>query len=258
MSSWLEKQTNEHRTLSVERRLMNEALARLDQVGLKRSEPARTGRLLFGLDLTGSRQASLKSARHATAAMFDAIKAIGSIAVKLIYYRGRDECRASGWYDDPQILSEFMRRLSCELGLTQIARLLKLALSEKETVSGLVFIGDHSEDEARELMSLAEGLGKKAIPVFVFHECADDDHRSLSAKPVFKRLAELSGGVYCEFRPESDAILRELVLNVAAFTTAGHEGVTQIARPETPEGRQLQGRLLLLGPAGQGSTKGGE
>jgi hypothetical protein len=94
---------------------------------------------------------------------------------------------------------------------------------------------------------LAEELGKLAIPVFVFHECADDDRRSVGAKPVFKSLAEISGGVYCEFHPESDAILRELLLNVAAFTTAGHGGVSQIAPAQTTEGRQLQSRLLLLG-----------
>jgi hypothetical protein len=118
MNNSLEKQTTDM-SLSVERRLMNEALARLDQIGLKRADPVRSGRLIFGLDLTGSRTASLKSARQATAAMFDTIKAIGSIAVKLIYYRG-DECRASKWHDDPHVISESMRRLSCEVGMTQI------------------------------------------------------------------------------------------------------------------------------------------
>jgi hypothetical protein len=250
----LERQIGD-KGLSVERRLMMEALQRLDQVPLKRPDPVRTGRLLFGLDLTGSRSASLKSARRATAAMFDTIKAIGSIAVKLIYYRDVDECRATKWHDDPQVLSDSMRRLSCEFGGTQIARLLKLALAEKEKVSGLVFIGDHCEDGAYELALLAEQLGKKAIPVFVFHECADNDQHSVNAKPVFKRLAELSGGVYCEFRPESDVILRELLLNVAAFTTAGHGGVSQIAPAQTTEGRQLQSRLLLLAGAKQPPSK---
>jgi len=37
---------------------------------------------------------------------------------------------------------------------------------------------------------------------------------------------------------------------VAAFSAAGIEGVKQVAMPETPEGQQLQERLLLFGPAG--------
>ena len=115
-------------------RLMNEALARLDRANLKQVSGA--GRLIFALDLTGSREHSLYQARIATAAMFDTIKAIGAVAVKLIYYRGSRECRASPWHDDPGILSQSMRRLSCETGETQIARVLRLVTAEKEKISG--------------------------------------------------------------------------------------------------------------------------
>src|ERR1700678_2991224 len=87
--------------LSVERRLMNEALAKLGETPALPKARSH-GRLLFGLDLTGSREPSLRNARIATAAMFDALKTIGVIAVKLIYYRGNNECRASAWHDDPR------------------------------------------------------------------------------------------------------------------------------------------------------------
>jgi hypothetical protein len=231
---------------------MHAALARLEE--WKRRGGARAGRLIFGLDLTASREATLDSARMATASMFHTIKAIGAIAVKLIYFRGTNECRASQWHDDPGVLAQSMRHLSCESGETQIARLLRLALSEKEKVSGVVFVGDHCEDDRSELRELAQTLGRRSMPLFVFHECSDHDERSLRAKPIFKRMAEASGGVYCEFKPDSGTVLRELLASVAAFAAAGHQGIRQIGPAATPEVRQLQGRLLLLGPASQ--TKG--
>jgi hypothetical protein len=172
------------------------------------------------------------------------------VAVKLIYYRGIKECRESKWYDDPEILSQSMRRLSCESGGTQIARLLRLALGEKETVSGVVFVGDHCEDDPGVLFELAQALGRKSVPLFVFHECADHDQWSLEAKPVFRRLAEASGGVYVEFKPDSGAVLKELLSGLAAFSVAGVEGIERMAPPTTSEGRQLRGRLLL-GQGGQ-------
>jgi len=221
-------------------------------------QPARRrGRLIFGLDLTGSREATLRNARIATAAMFDTIKAIGSVAVKLIYYRGTNECRASEWNDDPGVVSRCMERLGCETGETQIARLLRLALGEREKISGVVFVGDHCEEAPRELLALAATLGQRSVPLFMFHECADHDERSLAAKPLFKRMAELSGGVYVEFKPDSGVVLREMLSSVGAFTAAGHEGVRQVGRAATREARQLRGRLLLLGPAptGEGGRK---
>src|ERR1700685_745770 len=107
--------------------------------------------------------------------------------------------RATVWENDPAVVSRAMQKLSCEAGNTQIARVLRLALAEKEPVSGLVYVGDHCEDDGGELRELAASLGARSVPVFVFHECADDDRRSLKAKPVFKRMAEASGGVYVEF-----------------------------------------------------------
>ncbi len=66
---------------------------------------------------------------------------------------------------------------------------------------------------------------------------------------MFKRMAEASGGVYVEFRPDSGIVLREMLLNVAALAAAGREGVKQVPLPTTPEAKQLQERLLLL-PSG--------
>jgi hypothetical protein len=66
-------------------------------------------------------------------------------------------------------------------------------------------------------------------------------------------MAKLSAGVYTEFRPDSGAILRELLSTVAAFAAGGSEAVRQVAAPKTPEARQLQASLML-GP-GDASEK---
>jgi hypothetical protein len=245
MNNSVDRWRGDGKAVSPERQRMNEALKRLGVAEPKEMQP---GRLIVALDLTATREHSLKQARIATAAMFDTIKALGAVLVKLVYYRGSDECRASQWHSNPDILGQAMRRLSCETGATQIARVLRMALAEDETVCGLVLVGDHCEEEQDELHGLAVSLGQKSTPLFVFHECADDDERSLEAKPVFKHIAEVSGGVYTEFRPDSGVVLREMLSNVGALAAAGAAGVRQLARATTPEGRQLQSQLLLLGP----------
>jgi hypothetical protein len=253
---------NAMKALDDEWRLMNAALERLGQVeSAQAASPRRSsagakggGRLIFGLDLTGSREASLHHARVATAAMFDTIKAIGAVAVKLVYYRGASECRAGEWQDDPGVVCAAMLRLSCKSGYTQIRKVLRHALNEKERLSGLVFIGDHCEstDDGYELDDLAVKLGQKGIPIFVFHECSDHDKHSLEARTIFEHMAKVSGGVYTEFKPDSGAILRELLATVAVFSAAGHVGLKQVGQPLTPEARQLRGSLLLT----DGNPKG--
>ena len=177
--------------------------------------------------------------------MFATIKSIGAIAVKLAYYRGSSECKAGAWHDDAEKVCRSMLSLSCESGETQIARVLRLALSEKEKLSGVVLIVDHCEERPEELFLLAETLGARSLPLFLFHECSDHDAWSLQAKPLFERMAKLSGGVYVEFKPDSSAALKELLSNVAALSAGGTQGVERMAMPTTSEARQLRSRLLL-------------
>lgn len=245
MSNVLEKYRNGEKALDAERRLMNDALAKFGGVESWVVAARPPGRLIFGLDLTQSREASLRQARIATAAMFDTVKALGRIEVKLIHYRGIGKCRESEWYSDPDILRRAMLKLSCEAGQTQIGDLLRLVLAQKEIPSGVVFVGDHCQENHAQLVALAQALGERSIPLFVFHECADHDPWSLMVIPLFKRMAEASGGVYVEFRPDSGAVLKELLSNVAALAANGVEGVEKLALPTTPEARQLQARLLL-------------
>jgi hypothetical protein len=250
MDKQLEK-LNPENALSRERRRMDEALARLNVNVSQKHPAARPARLPFVLDLTGSRASSLRRARIATAEMFRQLKAIGSIRVKLIYFRGENECKAGSWESDPDVVSRAMEQLACETGETQIARSLRCILDGEAEISGVVFIGDHCEDKRSELKALAVEFGERRVPLHIFHECADLDLRSLRAKPIFKHMAEASGGTYSEFRPDAGDVLRELLSSVAAFSAGGAEGIKQAPAPQTPEARQLQKRLLLLGPGAE-------
>jgi hypothetical protein len=251
----IEKWSNENQALTPERRLMNEALARIGAIDANPAPvlPARqAGRLLFAVDLTSSREPTLREARIATAAMFDTLKSIGAgrLAVKLVYFRGR-ECKAGGWEHDPAALKRAMDKLSCIAGYTQIGQVLRLALKEKEPLSGVVFIGDACEENSGELRELASRLGEKGVPLFMFHDYSGRDTNKVEAAgPVFDAMAEASHGAYCQFGAVSAEALRELLSTVAAFSAGGVEAVKQAPQVATPEARQLQTRLLL-GPGGE-------
>ncbi len=248
----LQKWRQEEKALALERERMKEALARLGAIDGRETRRGAGG-LMFGIDLTASREKTLREARIATAAMFDALKSIAAnrLALKLVYYRGR-ECKASGWEHDPAVLRRAMEKLSCKAGATQIAEVLRLALDEKEPLPGVVFIGDVCEEEPDELAGLAAELGKRNIPLFVFHDYGGNDAEAVERSgPVFELLTELSHGAYCQFGAGSAAALRELLSTVAAFSAGGVEAVKQVHQVTTTEARQLQTRLLLLG-AGEG------
>ena len=62
--------------------------------------PHRTGasgRLVFALDATMSRQPTWDMACALQADMFREAASIGSLDIRLVYYRGFNECRATGW-----------------------------------------------------------------------------------------------------------------------------------------------------------------
>jgi len=227
---------------------MNAALERLGQVETKGRgiETRGAARLLFGIDLTASREWSLKAARQATAAMFDAVAALGPVSVRLAWFRG-DECKAGPWRNDAGAVCRSLLSLGCKTGYTQIGRILRMAADEPGPVSAVVLIGDTCEEDGDELAALAHRLGEKRIPVFAFHEQGRTG--DWSAREIFEAIAAASAGAYCPFGAESGEAMRELLAGVAAYSVAGAEGVKRMGQPVTVEGQELRARLLL--PAGK-------
>ena len=57
----------------------------------------KRGRLIFALDATMSRQPTWDTACALQADMFREAASIGGLDIQLVYFRGLNECRASGW-----------------------------------------------------------------------------------------------------------------------------------------------------------------
>src|SRR5262249_37639335 len=85
------------------------------------------GRLIFALDATASREATWGAACKLQGDMFREAASAGGL---LVYYRGLDECRASGWISDPVKLGKIMSTIMCRSGTTQIGRVLDHAVKE--------------------------------------------------------------------------------------------------------------------------------
>ena len=178
-----------------------------------------SGRLIFAMDATMSRQPSWDLALELQADMF---KAVGGLDVQLVYFRGFNECQASKWVGDPDALAALMRKVACAGGFTQIGRVLAHAKRESaaKKVSALVYVGDCMEEDVDQLANLAGELGLSGVPVFLFQEGSDP-----KAERAFREIARLSRGAYCRFDAGSARQLRELLAAVAVYATGGRKAL---------------------------------
>lgn len=188
--------------------------------------PVGRGRLVFALDATLSRQPTWDLACGLQAEMFREAAALGSLDIRLVYYRGFSECRASGWISDSAKLAQLMSKIDCRGGNTQIAKVLSDARREA-TASGVravVFVGDAMEENVDSLCATAGELGLLKVPVFMFQEGAD-----LAAEQAFREIARLSGGAWCRFDPGAAAQLRDLLRAAAAYAAGGREALLRLS-----------------------------
>jgi predicted small metal-binding protein len=181
------------------------------------AQSPRTGKLVFALDATASRQPTWDRACELQAEMFTEAAGIGGLEVQLVYYRGQ-ECRASGWMTDGKKLGEIMRRIECVGGFTQIAKVLRHARQahDKTPISALVFVGDAMEESIDTLCAGAHELGARGIKTFMFQEGDDAE-----VEKAFREVARLTHGAYCRFAPGAANELRELLRAVAAYAAGG-------------------------------------
>lgn len=201
-----------------------------------RSAGGSSGRLIFAMDATASREPTWDRASQIQAAMFSETAGLGGLSVQLCFYRGFLEFEASPWFTDANALLGRMTRVHCAAGLTQIGRVLQHALEEHRHghVDALVFVGDCVEENVDELASLAGQLGIVGLPAFVFQEGRDPD-----GERVLRRIAGLSGGAYCTFDADSPQTLRDLLSAVAVFAAGGVKALDRF-------GRQRGGAVLKI------------
>jgi hypothetical protein len=179
---------------------------------------SRQPRLLFAIDATASRQPTWDTACQQQQAMFQAVAKTASLRVQLCYYRGFNEFCASPWLDSSERLASTMGQVYCEGGHTQIARLLRHALSEhnKAPIRAMVFIGDAVEENPDTLCQLAGQCGLLRFPLFMFQEGRDG-----AVETCFRQMSKLSGGAYARFDQHSASALAALLGAAASFAAGG-------------------------------------
>ncbi len=195
-----------------------------------------TGRLIFAIDATASRQPTWDHACHLQREMFDAAAEAGSLELQIAYFRGFGEFRATPWTIDSRALIGPMSRVQCLGGHTQIAKVLKHSLkqTQKKTVNALVFVGDCMEEDADQLCHIAGQLGIHKVPIFVFQEGNDP-----TADICFRQIAKLSGGAYCRFNAGSASMLKTLLKAVAVYAAGGRKALENYSQ-------KVGGETLLL------------
>ena len=199
-----------------------------------RIQRENTGRLVFGMDATASRERTWDNACQIQSKMFRATDDIGAINVQLCYYRGFNEFQYSGWSSSGEELIKEMTNVSCLGGHTQIAKIFKHALEEHRTqkIRALVFVGDALEENADELCYLAGKFGVFNIPIFMFQE-----GNSNAVMSTFKQVALLSGGAYAPFNSGSVKELQDLLSSVAVFVAGGHKALEKFEKSD--RGREI-------------------
>jgi hypothetical protein len=195
------------------------------------------GRLIFALDATMSRQPSWDLACHLQAGMFAAAAGVGGLEVKLVYFRGHAEARASRWVADAGALTGLMQGIACHGGLTQIGRVLDHAIREatRARVAALVYVGDAMEEQIDALCDKAGRLALKGTRAFVFQEGRDP-----AAERAFREIARLTGGVYLPFDPRAAGELAALLAAIGAFAAGGRPALEASG---TAAARRLLGDL---------------
>lgn len=185
-------------------------------------KPADGGRLIFALDATLSRERTWDRAMSIQSEMFQEASSLGGLSLKLIYFRGLDECRATGWQTDGRKLARMMQGVQTLGGRTQIARVLSHARKQinQTKVPALIYIGDAVEEDPDLLSHRAGELGLLGCKIFAFHEGRDPFVAS-----VFKSMSKNSGGGYFQFDETSSATLASLLKAVARYASGGRQAL---------------------------------
>jgi hypothetical protein len=200
----------------------------------------KRGRLIFALDATMSRQPTWDSACALQADMFREAASVGGLDIQLVYFRGFNECRASGWVADSARLAELMSGIDCRGGQTQIGKVMSHALqgASAEKARAHVYVGDAMEEPIDDLCAAAGELGLMGVPAFVFQEGHDP-----VAEQAFREIARLSRGAYCRFDMSAANELAELLRAVAAYAAGGLKALSNLSARNDRGAQKLLAQL---------------
>ncbi|MTH97728.1 VWA domain-containing protein [Roseibium sp. RKSG952] len=206
----------------------------------KQIDPEGRGRLVFALDATMSRQPTWDQACHIQADMFREAGKISGLSIKLVYFRGFNECRASRWFTDAGELAGAMSRIDCRGGRTQIRKVLAAAIeaARDSKISAVVYVGDCMEEDIDKLCHRAGELALFGVPVFLFQEGRDP-----VAEQAFREIARITKGAYCRFDAGSARHLADLLKAVAIYASGGRQALTALGKSGHSGARLLIGQM---------------
>jgi hypothetical protein len=217
--------------------------ARVRAMQIAKREQATKGRLIFALDATASRQPTWDAAAQR---QFEMFREVRNLEVQLVYYRGSDECKASGWAASGEKLGRLMGGIMCRAGTTQIGEVLTHCCeqSRKQKVEAVVFVGDAFEENIDLLAATADELGRLGTKVFMFQEFHEGNDAyakaAANAEAAFREIARMTHGAYCRFDAGAPGHLAELLRAVAAYVGGGVKalstkaGAMRMLRTATP------------------------
>jgi hypothetical protein len=192
-------------------------------------DPAPTRkRLIFAIDATASRQPTWDAASEVQGQMFLEAGRYGGLDIQLVYFRGWDEMKATGWFGSSMPLVNAMSGVTCRTGHTQLAKVLRHVAREHEKapVAAVILIGDCCEEPLSDLHEPATALGRAKVPVYTFLEGDIPEGRD-----AFSLIAEATGGALIPLDANSPNQLRDLLGAVAAYVVGGVEALAD-HRPE--------------------------
>ncbi|MBE0585958.1 MAG: VWA domain-containing protein [Desulfofustis sp.] len=194
-----------------------------------KTDPTRSGRLVFALDATMSRQPTWDRAMKIQTSMFDAVGTAGGLAVQLVFFRGFGECRASKWVINGAALRDLMAAIDCRGGHTQLLKVLSHVQREtqKTRVAALVYIGDALEEDVDQLCQKSGELGLLGVRCFFFQEGGD-----VMVERAFREMARLTRGAYFRLGPDSARELAELLSAIAIYVKGGLPALAGSTRQE--------------------------
>lgn len=189
------------------------------------SEASRSGRMIFALDATASRQPTWDRACQLQNRMFLATEGLGGLQLQLCYYRGFNDFYTGPWVSSAGELLNTMSGVQCLGGYTQILRVLDhcLAAQRQQPVQAAVIIGDAIEESVDALCARAGKLGMMGLPLFMFQE-GDDP----CVRHCFQQMAHLSRGAYATFDESSADHLAQLLSAVATFACGGYDALQRL------------------------------
>lgn len=182
-------------------------------------------RLVFGIDMTASRQPSIEPAKQLQDVVLRTLP--GELEVALAAHGGEQVHTFTPFTSNPQRLRDLAAGLRCRGGQTRLLEILRRALKQRG-VRCVVYVGDMFEESSSAAAEIAAELAERKIRVIVLHDtslrCESGDAGSYDAAgAVFGMLAARTGGAVLPFDISALEELAKLLEAVAVLAVGGTE-----------------------------------